>query len=76
MSVMIKQQDDVSDFARIVDKLRLMDDKELRQVYLNLFKNELVKEWEDITRDMNFGDATDEDIVKAIEKKRYSKHEP
>jgi len=69
---MASTQENVSDFARIVDKPRLMDEKELKQVYINLFQNDLEKEWTDITQNMNFGTATDEEIAKAIEKVRYS----
>ena len=63
----------VSTFAWIVDKLRLMDEAELKHAYLKLFQDELDKEWEDITEDMNFGDATDEDIVKGVRENRYKK---
>jgi len=67
-------QEPVSTFARIVDKLRVMDEDELEHAYLKLFQQGLEDEWEEITGELNFGDATDEDIVTAIQKNRY-KHE-
>ncbi|WP_153796574.1 hypothetical protein [Foetidibacter luteolus] len=64
-------QESVSTFARIVDRMRTMDEAELKLLYIQLFKDELIKEGNEIASQMNFGDATDEDIVKAIQKKRY-----
>ena len=72
---MINAQEPVSTFARIVDKLRSMDEDGLKHAYVKLFQNDLEGEWETITKDMSFGDATDEDIVKAIQKNRYKKDE-
>ncbi len=69
-------EEQVSTFARIVDKLRLMDEAELKHAYLRLFQDEIEKEWMDITKDMDFGDTTDEDIVKAIQENRLKRHEP
>jgi len=69
-------QEPVSTFARIVDKLRVMDEEELKGAYVKLFQNDLEKEWEEITGDLTFGDATDEDILIAVQKSRYNKNEP
>ena len=63
----------VSTFAKIVDKLRVMNDDELNNAYLKLFKEDLEEEWDVITKDLTFGDATDDDIVSAIQKNRYNK---
>ena len=68
---MIGTQENVSTFARIVDKLRTMDEAELKLAYLRLFKSDLAKEWENITSEMDFSNVSDEEIVAAIQKTRY-----
>ena len=60
-----------STFARIVDKLRFMDEAELKLAYMKLFKKEIEEEWARITSDADFGDTTDDEIVAAIQRKRY-----
>ncbi len=64
-----------STFARIVDKLRFMDEAELKLAYMKLFKKEIEEEWTRITSDANFGDTTDEEIVAAIQRKHYANPE-
>ena len=64
-------QEEVSVFAKMVDKLRIMNDAELKLAYLRLFKEDLARQWEEITSDATFGAATDEDILKAIQEVRY-----
>lgn len=68
---MLTTQENVSTFARMVDKLRTMDEAELKLAYLRLFKNDLAKEWESITSEMDFSMISDEEIVAAIQKTRY-----
>lgn len=68
---MTTTQETVSTFARIVDKMRTMDEAELKLLYIQVFKDELINEWKEATAEMNFKDVTDEDIVKAIQNKRY-----
>jgi hypothetical protein len=63
----------VSTFAKIVDRLRNKNEEELKLLYIKFFRDDLAKKWEDLTSEMNFGDATDEDIVNAIQKKRHSR---
>lgn len=63
----------VSTFAKIVDKLRGMNDAELNNAYLKLFKEDLEEEWDILTKELTFGDATDEDILFSIQKSRYNK---
>lgn len=72
---MITEEKSVSTFALIVDKLRMMDEAELKLAYVKLFKNELAKEWEEITKESDFGDVTDEEIVMAVQKNRNEKHQ-
>ncbi len=58
-------------FAQMVDKLRNKSDEELKILYLNFFASDLKEEWQSITTTADFGNATEEDIVKAIQKNRY-----
>jgi len=68
--VMIQQQQP-STFAEMVDKLRYKSEAELKMLYLQFFSDELTQEWKDITKDADFKKATEEDIIKAIQKSRY-----
>lgn len=70
---MINAPENVSTFALIVDKLRTMDEAELKLAWLRLFKNELSKEWEKITTQIDFSNVSDEEIVAAIQSNRYGK---
>jgi len=58
-------------FAQMVDKLRDKSDAELKMLYLRFFQNEKKSEWKLITKDADFGKATEADIIKAIQKNRY-----
>lgn len=60
-----------STFAQIIDKLRNKSEAELKQLYMQLSADSLIEEWKDITKEADFKDATEEDIVKAIQNKRY-----
>ena len=62
---------DASVFAQMVDRLRSKSEAELKMLYLRFFQNELKDEWTSITKDTNFDNASEEDIVKAIQKNRY-----
>lgn len=65
----IKQEPSV--FALIVDKLRYMDEAELKLAYVKLFRKELEEEWKNITGEVDFSKITDKDIQDAIRKERY-----
>jgi hypothetical protein len=58
-----------SAFARMVDKLRNKSEAELKVLYLRFFKNDLKNEWKEITKDSNLKKTSEEDIIKAIQKK-------
>lgn len=58
-------------FAQLVDQLRNKSDKELKLIYTKLFQKELKEEWKAITKNADFKKATEEDIIKAIQKSRY-----
>lgn len=60
-----------SAFAQMVDKLRDKSEEELKSLYIKLFDNELKEEWQSITKDADFKNATEEDIIKAIQQNRY-----
>ncbi len=48
-----------------------MNEAELKLAYIRLFKDDLAKQWETITSEATIGDATDDDIVAAIQENRY-----
>lgn len=52
-----------STFALMVDKLRMMNEAELNLAYIQLFRDELAKEWEDITSQGSYGEISDEEII-------------
>mgnify|MGYP006948853757 FL=1 len=58
-------------FALIVDKLRYMDEAELKLAYVKLFREELEEEWRNITNEADFSTVSDSDIRDAIQKERY-----
>ncbi len=68
----ILQEPPLSTFAQIVDKLRNKSEEELKLLNLKFFSKELNEEWGKITSEADFKSATDEDIVNAIQKNRYS----
>lgn len=65
------QSQEPSVFAQLVDRLRNKSDAELKALYLRLFSDDLKKEWTAIASEADFNGATEEDIVKAIQKNRY-----
>lgn len=58
-------------FAQMVDKLRDKTEEELKMLYLKFFSSELADEWKMTTTEADFRNATEEDIIKAIQKARY-----
>jgi hypothetical protein len=68
------QQPQPSTFAQMVDQLRTKSEAELKMLYLQFFKNDLNREWTQITESANFKNVTEDDIVKAIQKNRYKGH--
>ncbi len=61
-----------STFADMVDKLRFKSEAELKKLYLQFFSKELKDEWKDLVKDADFKSASEEDIINAIQKKRYN----
>lgn len=68
------QQSQPSTFAQMIDQLRSKTEAELKVLYLQFFKNDLNKEWNNITQSSDFKNTSEEDIIKAIQKNRYSSH--
>ncbi|HRO46183.1 hypothetical protein [Agriterribacter sp.] len=58
-------------FALIVDKLRYMDEVELKLAYIKLFRKELEEEWKSVTAEADFSTVTDKEIVAAIQREHY-----
>lgn len=71
MEQIITTEKRVSYFAQIVDKLRGMSEEELKVLYIQLFKDEIAKDFEQISYEMTFANTTDEDIDMAFLKSRY-----
>lgn len=65
------QQPQASTFAQMVDKLRNKSKAELKLLYTQMFANELKEEWSAITNEADFKNASEEEIVEAIQKERY-----
>jgi hypothetical protein len=64
-------QEPISVFAQMVDKLRTKTDAELKMLYMQFFKDDFTDEWKKITSAADFSQVTDEEIIAAIESKRY-----
>ena len=64
-------QSSPSVFAQIVDALKDKPEEELKLLYQRLFSTEIKKEWESITSEATFNNASEEDIIKAIQQNRY-----
>lgn len=58
-------------FAQLIDQLRNKSEAELKILYTRFFQKDLKDEWNTITRDANFNKASEQDIIKAIQKNRY-----
>jgi hypothetical protein len=58
-------------FAQVIDKLRTKSEAELKMIYLQLSANDLTGEWKNITEEADFSNATEEDIIKSIQRNRY-----
>jgi len=67
----ISPQSSPSAFAQIVDALKDRPEDELKLLYQRLFSTEIKKEWEAITSEATFNNASEEDLIKAIQQNRY-----
>ena len=71
-NIALNEQPLPSTFAQMVDQLRTKSEAELKVLYLRFFKNDLKEEWKNITQSAPFNGVSEEDIIKAIQKNRYS----
>lgn len=62
-----------SAFAQMVDKLKDKTEAEIKMLYMQFFANDLSEEWKNITKESDFKNASEEDIVSAIQKNRYKR---
>ncbi len=60
-----------SAFSQLVDKLRYKSEEELKMLYVKFFSGELTEEWKEIANEADFKNASDEEIIRAIQKQRY-----
>jgi hypothetical protein len=67
METLVKQPKNVL-YKQIVSSLKTKSEEELKLLYLNLFADDLQKEWENITRKANFGSITEKELISAISK--------
>lgn len=65
------QEQPISTFAKMVDKLRTKSEDELKMLYIKLFSSELIDEWKDITADIDSDNMNEEEIITAIQRNRY-----
>lgn len=63
-------QNEPSTFAKMVDELRTKSETELKLLYIKFFSKDLKTEWAEFTADADFKNTSEEDIIKAIQKKR------
>jgi hypothetical protein len=65
------QGEKVSTFALIVDKLRKLDEAELKLAYIRLFKEDILTEWKALTENMDLMEVSEDEITEAFFKQRY-----
>ena len=51
--------------------IEILEAYELKMLYMQFFKDDFTEEWKKITADADFSSVTDEEIVAAIQSKRY-----
>ncbi len=58
-------------YKQIVNSLKTKSEEELKLLYINLFGDELQKEWETITQKANFGSITEKELISMISKTKH-----
>ena len=58
-------------YKQIVNSLKTKSEDELKLLYINLFADELQKEWETITQKANFGSITEKELISMISKTKH-----
>ena len=67
METIVKQPKNIL-YKQIVNSLKTKSEEELKLLYINLFADDLQKEWETITQKANFGSITEKELISAISK--------
>lgn len=62
-----------STYKKVVDKLQNKSEEELQLLYLKFFSDDLKEEWSEITKEANFRNLPEEDIIKSIKQQRNTK---
>lgn len=68
-----KEQSSNSTYNKMINKLRNKTEEELQLLYLKFFVDDLRNEWKEIANEGNLQKASDEDIIRAIQRQRYSR---
>jgi hypothetical protein len=68
METIVKQPRNLL-YKQIVSRLKTKSEEELKLLYLNLFADDLQKEWETITQKSKFGNITEKELISAIKYK-------
>jgi hypothetical protein len=58
-------------YKQIVNSLKTKSEEELKLIYINLFADDLQKEWEIITQKSNFGSITKKELISRIRKTKH-----
>ena len=61
----------VSDFAQIVDKMRMMSEEEIKLLYIQIFKDEIAKDMKNLLEGTKLMEVSDEEIDNAFTEIRY-----
>ena len=64
METIVKQPKNIL-YKQIVNSLKTKSEEELKLLYINLFADDLQKEWETITQKANFGSITEKELISA-----------
>ena len=67
METLVKQPRNIL-YKQIVNSLKTKSEEELKLLYINLFADDLQREWESITQKANFGSITEKELISAISK--------
>ena len=67
METIVKQPKNLL-YKQIVNSLKTKSEEELKLLYINLFADDLQREWESITQKANFGSITEKELILAISK--------
>ena len=70
METIVKQPRNIL-YKQIVNSLKTKSEEELKLLYINLFADDLQREWESITQKANFGSITEKELLAAMQKQQY-----